>query len=140
MDKKTSEYFDDVIKSARFNFQDVEFNTDFAPSRAILQIHGKYGLYQLFITELFSNAIRKYRYYVLNGNQVEAGFDNAPDPRAIRLKYGKIGKEYTGKHIPHLHLNDKKDMELTEEITFSDFVEWLKKNIKIDQNKYIEGM
>ncbi|MBF0376805.1 MAG: hypothetical protein HQK72_04920 [Desulfamplus sp.] len=127
MDKKTSEYFDDVIKSAIADFEDVEFNTDFTPSRSILQIQGKYGLYQLFITELFSDEIRKYRYYVLNGDRVEAGFDNAPDPRAIRLKYGKIGKEYAGKHIPHLHLNDKKDIELTNEITFADFIKWLKK-------------
>lgn len=58
------------------------------------------------ITELFSE-LRKYRYYVLRGDWVEAGFDNSPDPRAIRLKYGRIGKEYANEYIPHLHRDDK---------------------------------
>ncbi|MBF0121731.1 MAG: hypothetical protein HQK79_23115 [Desulfobacterales bacterium] len=130
MDNKTSEYFTDVIMLARSIFENFEYFTDVTPERAILQIRGEYAFYQIFITELFSDKIRKYRYYILKEeNIVEAGFDNAPDPRAIRLKYGKIGKEYAGKHIPHLHLNDKKDIELTEEVTFYDFVQWLKKNI-----------
>ncbi len=94
MDKKSSEYFADVIASACSAFEVVEHNTDFTPERAILQIRGKYGLHQIFITELIGDGIRKYRYYILRGNRVEAGFDNAPDPRAIRLRYGKIGKEY----------------------------------------------
>ncbi len=67
MDKKTSEYFGDVIISARSAFEDVEYNN-------------------------------------------------------------------VGKHIPHLHLNDKTAIELTEEMTFSDFVQWLKENIIMDQN------
>lgn len=134
MDKKASEYFADAIISALSAFEDVEYNIDTTPERAILQIRGKYGLYQLFITELFSDDIRKYRYYILKGNRVEAGFDNAPDPRAIRLRHGKIGREYVGKHIPHLHLNDKTTIELTEEMTFSDFVQWLKENIIMDKN------
>lgn len=129
MDKKASEYFADVIKLASISFENVEYNTDFTPERAILQIKAKYGQYQLFITELFSDKIRKYRYYILNGSNVEAGFDNAPDPRALRLKYGRIGKEYAGKDIPHLHLNDKADIQLTEEMTFCDFMQWLKLNI-----------
>ncbi|WP_417913898.1 hypothetical protein [Candidatus Electronema sp. JM] len=77
---------------------------------------------------MFSDKLRKYRYYVLQGNRVEAGFDNAPDPRAIRMKYGKIGKEHADENIPHLHLDDKTSMVLTEEMMFSDFVEWLQNN------------
>ncbi|MEW6404455.1 MAG: hypothetical protein AB1649_21885 [Chloroflexota bacterium] len=60
---------------------------------------------------------------------VEAGFDNSPDPRAIRLKYGKIGKEYAGENIPHLHLDDKSRLSLTEEMTFTSFVEWVRANL-----------
>ena len=134
MDKKTSQYFADVIISTRSIFEDIEYHTDITPERAILQIAGKYDLYQIFVTELFSDEIRKYRYYVLKENRVVAGFDNAPDPRAIRLRYGKIGREYAGKHIPHLHLNDKTDIELTEEMEFSDFIQWMKENI-INKNR-----
>jgi hypothetical protein len=39
------------------------------------------------------------------------------------MKYGKIGKEHAGENIPHLHLDDKTSMVLTEEMMFSDFVE-----------------
>lgn len=89
-----------------------------------------HGKYQILVTELFSDGLRKYRYYVLDGNRVEAGFDNSPDPRAIRLKYGEIGLEHTGENIPHLHLEDKTVLSLTEEITFQAFVSWLTGNLK----------
>jgi len=83
----------------------------------------------VFITELLGDEIRKYRYYILDGDWVEAGFDNSPDPRAIRLKYGRIGKQHAGENIPHLHRQDKTELSLTEEFEFSDFVEWVKSNI-----------
>ncbi|MCP4345392.1 MAG: hypothetical protein GY795_07685 [Desulfobacterales bacterium] len=131
MDKKIAEYFADVIASARSVFEYVEYKTDITPERAILRLKGRYGLYQVFVTELLSDEMRKYRYYILRGNRVEAGFDNSPDPRAIRLRYGKIGKDHTGEHIPHLHLEDKTQMVLTEEMTFTNFVGWLRANIVI---------
>jgi hypothetical protein len=73
--------------------------------------------------------LRKYSYYVLHGKWVEAGFDNSPDPRAIRLKYGEIGQAHAGEHIPHLHLEDKMQLSLTEEMTFTEFVSWVKGNL-----------
>ncbi len=85
------------------------------------------------LTELFSDGMRKYRYYILLGSRVEAGFDNSPDPRAIRIKYGKIGKEHAGENIPHLHLEDKTHMTLTEEMTFANFVKWLQANIQYEE-------
>jgi len=78
---------------------------------------------------LFSDEVRKYRYYVLQGKWVEAGFDNSPDPRAIRLKHGEIGQEHAGEHIPHLHLEDKTHLSLTKEMTFPEFVDWVKGNL-----------
>jgi hypothetical protein len=66
---------------------------------------------------------------VLRDDWVEAGFDNSPDPRAIRLKYGRIGKEYANEYIPHLHQDDKNHLSLTEEMTVSDFVDWVKTNL-----------
>ncbi|CAN2040751.1 conserved hypothetical protein [Candidatus Magnetomoraceae bacterium gMMP-15] len=129
MDKTASEYFDDVIKTAQDFFEHLEYNIDFTPSRAILNIRCSYDSYQIFITELFSDGLRKYRYYVLQQDWVEAGFDNAPDPRAIRMKYGKIGEQYAGKNVPHLHLENKTKTILTKELMFLDFIEWLQANI-----------
>ena len=110
-------------------FQETAIETDATPERSILRIQAKYGQYRIFVTELFSDALREYRYYVLRGDWVEAGFDNSPDPRAIRLKYGELGKEHAGEPIPHLHLEDKTRLSLTEVISFSAFVEWVKKNL-----------
>jgi len=61
LDKKTSEYFDDVIISARSVFKDIEYNTEVTPERAILQIWGKYNLYRISVTELVDCETRKYR-------------------------------------------------------------------------------
>ncbi|KOR37262.1 MULTISPECIES: hypothetical protein [Planktothricoides] len=129
MDNQIADYFNDVIVLAKATFESVEFITDMTPARAILRIQGKYGLYRVLVTELFSDEVRKYRYYVLLGERVEAGFDNSPDPRAIRLKYGEIGT-HAGEYVPHLHREDKTQLTLTEEMTFVGFVDWLKKNIQ----------
>jgi len=65
-----------------------------------LRLQADYGRYRILVVELFSDRVRKYRYYVLRGEWVIAGFDNSPDPRAIRLKYGKIGDQRAGKLVP----------------------------------------
>lgn len=129
MDAKVTEYFADVIAVAKATFEGVKHVIDVTPSRAILRIEAQYKIYRVLITELFSDEVRKYRYYILQGERVEAGFDNSPDPRAIRLKYGRIGGEYAGEYVPHLHLENKRELVLTEEMTFADFVDWLKTNI-----------
>ena len=49
----------------------------------------------------------EYRYYVLDGDLVVAGFDNAADPRATDLEYGKQASRHYGESIPHLHHDDK---------------------------------
>jgi hypothetical protein len=129
LDEKTARHFADIILLARSVFDEVAIETDATPERSILRIQAKYGQYRIFVTELFSDSFREYRYYVLRGNWVEAGFDNSPDPRAVRLKYGEIGQGHAGEPIPHLHLEDKTRLSLTEEMTFEGFIEWLKKNL-----------
>lgn len=129
MDEKTSRHFTEIIELAESVFGNVVYEIDDTPNRSILRINAEYGKYQILVTELFSDGIRKYRYYVMRGNWVEAGFDNAPDPRAIRLKYGQIGEEHAGENIPHLHREDKTQLYLTEEMTFAGFVDWLKSNL-----------
>ena len=129
MDEKTSRHFTEIIELAQSVFTNVTYEIDSTPDRSILRIEAEHGKYKILVTELFSDGIRKYRYYVMRGDWVEAGFDNAPDPRVIRLKYGKIGEEHTGENVPHLHREDKNQLHLTEEMTFQDFVDWLKSNL-----------
>ena len=129
MDEKTSRHFAEIIELAESVFENVVYEIDATPDRSILRIEAEYGKYQILVTELFSDGLRKYRYYMMRGDRVEAGFDNAPDPRAIRLKYEKIGDEHTGENVPHLHREDKTQLHLTEEMTFQDFVDWVKSNL-----------
>jgi len=129
LDEKTSRHFAEIIELAQSVFENVTYEIDATPDRAILRIEAEFGKYQILVTELFSDGLRKYRYYVMRGNWVEAGFDNSPDPRAIRLKYGEIGEEHAGENVPHLHLEDKTSLSLTGEMTFAEFVRWLKSNL-----------
>jgi hypothetical protein len=115
---------------ARATFDQVESSTDFTPERAILRLSAVFGEYHVLAAELISQDARQYRYYVLRGEFVEAGFDNSPDPRAIQLKYGRIGAEHANEPVPHLHRADKTQLFLTEEMTFEAFVDWLKANVK----------
>ena len=130
MDAKAANHFAGIIALAQGAFEQVEHVADATLERAILRLQAKYGVYQVLIAELFSDGMRKYRYYVLRGDWVEAGFDNSPDPRAIRLKYGRIGEEHGGEYVPHLHRSDKSQLSLTEDMTFAAFVDWLKANIQ----------
>ena len=129
MDEKTSRHFAEIIELAQSVFENVTYEIDATPNRSILRIEAEFGKYQILVTELFSNGVRKYRYYVMRGDWVEAGFDNAPDPRSIRLKYGKIREENAGENVPYLHREDKTQLYLTEEMTFENFVDWLKSNL-----------
>ena len=129
MDKDTARHFAEIIELAQKVFTQVTYQIDVTPERAILRMEAEHGKYHILVTELFSDGLRKYRYYILDGYRVEAGFDNSPDPRAIRLKYGEIGQEHTGEYVPHLHLEDKTVLSLTEEMTFQEFVNWLNQNL-----------
>ncbi len=122
MDGEIADYFAGIILLAEATFDGVQQTTDSTPKRSILRLEAVYGSYRVLVTELFSDRIRKYRYYLLQGNYVEAGFDNSPDPRALRLKYKVIGQAHAGEYIPHLHQADKTELTLTDEIVFETFV------------------
>lgn len=62
MGEKTSRYLDNVIRLAQSTFEQVEFETNSTPERSILNIRAEYGSYRIFVTELFSDELRKYRY------------------------------------------------------------------------------
>ena len=130
MEPQVTAHFADLIALAQAALTQVEYSTDITPDRAILRLHARYGRrYRVFATELFSEGIRKYSYYALVDDRVEAGFDNSPDPRALHLKYDRSTKEHLGEHIPHLHQDDKTRLSLTEEMTFTDFINWLQSNV-----------
>lgn len=135
MDATPADAFARIVALARATFEQVKYSADYTPERAILRLRATYGVYQVFVTELISEGVRQYRYYLLRGDWVETGFDNGPDPRAIRLKYGHIGAEHAGELIPHLHRADKTQLFLTDEMTFEAFVDWLKTNVRLEMNE-----
>jgi hypothetical protein len=129
LDTKITDHFADIIALAEATFEQVDYVKDSTPKRAILRLQAQYDPFRVFVTELLSDGVRKYRDYLLRGNWIEAGFDNSPDARAIRLKYGQIGQKHAGEHVPHLHQENKTKLSLTEEMSFTAFVDWLKINI-----------
>ena len=111
---------------ARSQLDDVQVTEqDHTLKRSILRLTARYADFSVLITEIVANDQRKYRYYVLDGDRVVAGFDNAADPRALRAKYGRISQEHVGELIPHLHLEDKSQLVLTEEMDCQAFLSWL---------------
>jgi hypothetical protein len=130
LDTQTLKYFTDIIQSANALFTGVEQTVDTTPERTILRLQAMYGEYRLYITELVDRERRKYRYYVLKGEYVVVGFDNSPDPRVIRLKYGYIG-EHAGEYIPHCHEQNKTVLQLTDSLDFPGFVAWLQHHLPI---------
>ncbi|MFP4420075.1 MAG: hypothetical protein ACLFRG_05980 [Desulfococcaceae bacterium] len=133
MDTAAYPHFDELIHIAEKAFQDVLCHLDTTPKRALLTLRGKYEFCEIFVTELRAGRERKYRFYAIREGTVAAGFDNAPDPRALRMKFGKINPKNIGTPIPHLHLDNKTRLVLTEEITLSDFVQWLRENPVCDE-------
>lgn len=92
-------------------------------------MNAEYGSRRIVVKEIVSVGERRYSYYILRGSFVEAGFDNSPDPQAIRLKFGRIGVEYAQERISHLHLENKQKLVLTDDIDFDYFLEWLIQNV-----------
>lgn len=125
MDTQTRNDFADIIQQASAAFSEVEYTIDTTPERSILRLQANYAQYRIFITELIDRQHRKYRYYVIRGDWVEVGFDNSPDPRALRLKYGQIGAEHAGEYLPHRHDHNKTRIELTGEMDVAQFIAWI---------------
>lgn len=131
MDTQTLEYFTNIIQQATTLFTGVEYTTDTTPERVILRLQAVYKNHRLYITELVDCERRKYRYYALKGEYVVVGFDNSPDPRVIRLKYGQIGN-HAGEYIPHCHEQNKTVLRLTKPLDFPSFIAWLQHDLPIE--------
>ncbi len=127
-----ADHFAEITTLVHSNLDQVEtLEEDHTPARSLLRLSARYGRYRIFVTEIISRRVRKYSYYVLDGEEVVAGFDNAADPRALCLKYGHIGREHARELIPHLHLEDKSRIELTGEVECAEFVAWLKTHLPL---------
>ena len=105
---------------------------DERPQLAILEMRGDYGIYQAHLREIWrADGSRKYAYYLLHQSTVIVGFDNASDPRALRLKYDKDYTRHRFELIPHRHTQDKLVIELTSEMDCAAFIAWLKQNLPL---------
>jgi hypothetical protein len=103
---------------------------DERPHRALLEMRDNYGVYQVHLREVLRvDGTRKYAYYVLHQSRLIIGFDNAPNPRALRLKYGKNYVHHRLELVPHRHTQDKAAVELTGEMTCGLFIAWLQANL-----------
>jgi hypothetical protein len=119
-----------ITTLAREHLEQVQLvEEDYSPERAILRLTARYRHHRVFITEIVSRTSRQYRYYVLDKDVVVVGFDNAADARALHLKYGQKRKKHIGELIPHVHLKNKAQLELTEEMTCAAFLAWLQANV-----------
>ena len=129
MENQTTKYFDSIVSKTTAFFKNVNYIIDQTPQRSIIRITANYKHYRVFITELLSDEYRKYNFYLLEGDYVTIGFDNAQDIRAIKLKFDKIPDSDTEKLVPHVHLKNKTILELTNEKTIDDFIDWINFNI-----------
>lgn len=129
MDPKIAEYFARITEEANALLSDVVVTTDTTPDRSLLRLTASYGSCRIVVKEIMTVDERHYSYYILRGSSIEAGFDNSPDPEAIRLRYGRIGGEYERSYVPHLHTENKRRLQLTDKIDFFSFLEWLTKNV-----------
>ena len=129
METETTKYFNDIIDEAKNVFSNLDYTIDNTPERAILRINAIYKDYRIFVTELLSDDYRKYNFYLLKDDYVIIGFDNAQDIRAIKLKFEKIPNSNIDRLVPHKHLKNKTILKLTDEISITDFINWIKLNI-----------
>ncbi len=75
-----------------------------------------------------------YSYYLIHDNEVVVGFDNYPDRRALREKYGQNFKFHLSELVAHKHGPRKETLELTEEMTVEKFLEYLKEGNYLQSN------
>ncbi len=129
MDPEATDHFIRIAEQARALLENVVIATDTTPERSFLRLTAEYGSRRIVAKEIMTVGERRYSYYILRGSYVEAGFDNSPDPQAIRLKFGQIGYSYAQERVPHLHTENKQKLVLTDEIDFNSFLEWLIQNV-----------
>lgn len=126
MEDEVRRYFDQIIEDAKAVLKDLEIEQDYSVKRALLKISGNFRKFKVRITEVVDEDKRKYAYYLIKNDFVIIGFDNAPDIRALKIKYGEDYGHHHDERIPHFHGKRKESTELTKEISFKEFMENIK--------------
>ena len=120
----------ELIRKARAEFCDVRIlSWDVSPIRSRLKLRGRWHQYEIAISEVVLPQRRVYSYYVLKGGEVVVGFDNTADREVLRKVYGSDFGRHLYDLIPHRHGLRKQTCEITDEMTFDDFVDWLHNNL-----------
>jgi len=133
VDRSVGEYINELIATARATFRDVRVTRrDERPARALIDMEGWWGAYRIIISEIIlSDGSIRYAYYVLDAdNRLVHGFDNTPDVRAVRLRYGREYRHHLGERTSHQHTTDDR-LSLTEPMTLGRFIEWLRQSLPI---------
>ena len=122
---------DRLIACFQATFEDsVIVRREERPELALIEMQGKYGDYAVHLREIIrADGSRKYAYYVLGEQRTIVGFDNASDPRALRLKYGHDYVRHRLELVPHRHTEYKATLELAGEMNCATFAGWVTENI-----------
>ena len=126
MEDAIRRHFNAIIEDARAVLEDVEIELDYSVKRALLKINGDFKNLKVRITEVVDENKRKYAYYLIKNDFVLIGFDNAPDIKALKIKYGENHVQHHDERIPHFHGRGKESIELTKEISTKEFLEKVK--------------
>jgi hypothetical protein len=128
-----TQYFDHILTLCQATCESVTLITcDERSERALLNLTARYGDFDLYVSEIvFPNGSRKYAYYVLHHQKVIVGFDNAPDPEVLKLKYGVEYARHRLELLPHAHSADKMSTMLTEVMDFEQFLVWVQANLPL---------
>ncbi|MFQ6120717.1 MAG: DUF6516 family protein [Methanosarcinales archaeon] len=130
MDQEIREYFAEIITYVEEHFENIEIKQDLSERRALLKIKCRLRDFKIKITEVIDEDKRKYSYYLIKNDTIIFGFDNAPDPTALKIKYGNGYKQHRTEYIPHFHGKGKRHTELTEETRFEDFLEEINRSLE----------
>lgn len=126
MESKIRRHFDEIVTLAQSLLNNIKIEEDLSEKRALLKISGIFETREVRVTEIIDEEKRKYAYYLINKGAVEYGSDNAPDLKALKMKYGKEYKKHLNEPIPHSHDKGKKSIELTDEMSAKEFFKKIK--------------
>ena len=122
---------DCLVSLIRGNFQQVrilhcEARTDFLH----IEAYGNHRGFRVRLLQVVKGRQLKYAFYVLKGDSIITGFDNAVDWRAIKLKYGKDYTRHLKERVPHQHTYLRAELRLTSEMDVLAFVKWLREELE----------
>ena len=130
MAQPTRRYFTTLTALVRKALYKVSFHRlHFNPDRVIWEAHASLEGFDIRLKEIFNQSGRMYSYYVIEEDSVVVGFDNYPDRRALRQKYGRSFTTCLSELIPHKHGAHKATLELTSEMSVEEFLDYFREKV-----------